>query len=101
MNKEDFDNDNIKRVLDDTQGTLQPYNFERYRNINPNLTEDVYRQLRINGNEWKILCGLSVRTHWGDEILKEIWELKCDELYKHSDFFRFRYVPEKYLELEW
>ncbi|WP_291147047.1 hypothetical protein [Flavobacterium sp. UBA7680] len=101
MKKQEFNNDEFKRKLGITPRVLQPYNFERYRKINRNLTEDVYRQLRINGSEWKILCGLSVSTHWGNVILKEVWELKCDDYYKESDFYKFRYTPEKYLELQW
>lgn len=101
MKKQEFDNEEFKRKLGVPQRALQPYNFERYRKINRNLTEEVYKQLRINGSEWKILCGLSVSTHWGNEILKEVWELKCDEYYKQSDYYIFRYTPEKYLKLEW
>ena len=40
-------------------------------------------------------------THWGQVVLEEKWEFKCDKLYMESDFYKFRYVPEKYLELEW
>ena len=101
MKRGKFDNEKFKRDLGITPRVLQPYNYERYKKINPNLTESVYKQLRINGSEWKILCGLSVYTHWGNEVLKETWFLKCGELYKETDFFKFRYVSEKYLELEW
>ena len=101
MKREEFDNEKFKRELGLVPRWLQPYNYERYKKVNPNLTKPVYEQLRRNGVEWKILCGLSVSTHWGNEVLKERWELKCGELYKKNDFFKFRYVPEKYLELEW
>lgn len=101
MENKTFDNEKFKRELGIVPRVLQPYNFERYQRVNPNLTESVYKKLRINGAEWKILCGLRVSTHWGNEILQEVWELKCGELYKNSDFYRFRYVPKKYLELEW
>ena len=101
MKKEEFNNEKFKKELGVPPRALQPYNFERYKKANPNLTEEVYKQLRLNGSEWKILCGLSVFTHWGNEVLKERWELKCDELYKESDFYKFRYVPQRYLELSW
>lgn len=77
---------------------LQPYNFERYLATNPNLTEAVYTHLRQNGAEWKILCGLSVSNHWGTEILKEVWYLIPN--YKETEFYKFRFEPEKYLALD-
>lgn len=101
MKNKKFDNDEFKRKLGLVPRRLQAYNYERYKKVNPNLTESVYKQLRQNGAEWKILCGLEVSTHWGNVLLKERWELKCGELYKESDFYKFRYVPEKYLVLEW
>ncbi|MEN2490225.1 hypothetical protein AAYQ05_20650 [Flavobacterium sp. B11] len=96
-----LDNKKLNRELRFIPRRLQPYNYERYKKVNPNLTESVYKQLRRNGSEWKILCGLEVSTHWGQVVLEERWELKCGELYKENDFYKFRYVPEKYLELEW
>jgi hypothetical protein len=100
MENKTFDNEKFKRELGIVPCVLQPYNFERYKKINPNLTESVYKQLRINGSEWKILCGLSIFTHWGNEILKEVWYLKGDEHYKDSDFYKWRYCPEIYLALD-
>jgi len=101
MENKKFDNEEFKRELGLVPRRLQPYNYERYKKVNPNLTEPVYQQLRRDGSEWKILCGLEVSTHWGQVVLEEKWELKCDKLYMESDFYKFRYVPEKYLELEW
>jgi hypothetical protein len=101
MKKEEFDNEQFQKDMGLKPNPLQPYDYERYKAFNPNLTERVYQHLRQNRAEWKILCGLSVSEHWGREVLKEVWELKCDELYKESAFYRFRYVPERYLELEW
>lgn len=89
-----------KEEFEITKEGLQPYNFERYKEFNPNLTEPVYKHLRLNHSEWKILCGLSVSTHWGDEILKKMWYLKMDELYKDSIFYKNRHEPENYLALD-
>jgi len=100
MKKKEFDNEEFKKSMGLKPRTLQPYNFERYKAVNPYLTEDVYKHLRQNGSEWKILCGISVYTHWGSEILKEVWWLKGNNCYLDTDFYKFRYVPEKYLELE-
>lgn len=80
-----------------TPQNFQPYNFERYQKLNPNLNEAVYKHLRQNGAEWKILCGLSVYAHWGCEMLKEVWWLKYD--YLNTDFYKYRFNPEKYLKL--
>lgn len=101
MNKKEFDNEQFKKDLGLKPNPLQPYNYERYNAFNSNLTEQVYQHLRKNRAEWKILCGLSVYTHWGSEILKENWCLKWGELYKDSDFYKYRYVPNEYLKLEW
>lgn len=101
MEKQEFNNEKFKREFGVTQRALQPYNFERYRKTNQNLTENVYRFLRSNKSEWKILCGLNVFDDWGNKILSEVPHLKHDNLRKESDFFKFRYIPEKYLELEW
>lgn len=80
---------------------LQPYNYERYKAINPNLTEEVYSELRKMGAEWKILCGLEVNTHWGATLLKEVWFLKNGNGYMETDFYKYRFMPEMYLSLEW
>lgn len=92
----DFDLEKFEREL--CLGfTLQPNDFQRYKRVNPKLTREVYEHLRSNGSEWKILCGLSVSNHWGTEILKEVWYLIPN--YKETDFYKFRFEPEKYLAL--
>ena len=78
---------------------LQPYNFERYLVVNPYLTIRMYEYLRENNDEWKILCGIRVKIKWENEILEEVWYLKGDENYKETDFYKFRFEPEKYLAL--
>lgn len=79
---------------------LQAYDYNRYKSFNPNLTESVYQHLRQNGAEWKILCGLSVYTHWGCEILKEVWWLKNNSGYMNTEFYKSRFTPENYLQLD-
>lgn len=91
---------NLEELLGFQKQGLQPYNYERYKAVNPKLTKEVYEYLRGNGSEWKILCGLSITTHWGNEILKEVWYLKGGESYKETDFYKFRYRPEIYLALD-
>lgn len=92
-------NSELKKQLVLVPIELQPYAYGRYKAFNPNLTESVYKHLRQNSAEWKILCGLAVYTHWGCEILKEVWWLKNNDGYKKTDFYKDRFVPENYLKL--
>ncbi len=100
-NIKEFDNEQFKKDMGLKPNPLQPYNYERYKAVNKYLTEPVYQHLRQNRAEWKILCGIRVSTHWGCEILPEVWYLQNDGHYKDSVFYKFRYVPEEYLKLEW
>lgn len=101
MENKKFDADKFRDELGIGNIPLQPYDYDRYKNYNPNLTEEIYQHLRNNRAEWKILCGLLVTTHWGQEILKENWWLKFDEKYKESDFYKYRFAPEIYLKMDW
>jgi hypothetical protein len=100
MKDETFDNEKIKKELGLKPRILQPYDFERYKSFNPNLTEIAYKHLRENQSEWKILCGLSVRTHWGLEILKRVWWLSDNDAYKKTEYYKFRFASEYYLCLK-
>jgi hypothetical protein len=96
----EFDNEKFKRDMGLRPRVLQPYDFERYNKYNPKLTEPVYQHLRQNGSEWKILCGLSVTTHWGSVLLAEEWHLKWGECYKETDFYKWRYEWQNYISLD-
>ena len=39
MENKKFDNEKFKRELGLVPRRLQPYNYERYKKVNPNLTE--------------------------------------------------------------
>lgn len=78
---------------------LQPYDYERYRRFNPKLSEDMYKFLRINKAEWKILCGVRVTIKWSNDILDEVWYLNLNGKYKENYIYKNRYYPEKYLAL--
>lgn len=101
INIKEFDNEQFQKDMGLKPNPLQPYNFERYKAFNPELTETAYQHLRQNRAEWKILCGLGVYSPWGSEILKEVWWRKGKELYKDSVFYKFRYLPDEYLKLKW
>ena len=89
---EEFNN-TILRIELGNLGRLQPYNFERYKAVNPNLSEKMYRFLRENGTEWKILCGEKVIMKYENEVLEPVWYLKNDDIYNN------RYNPDYYLNL--
>lgn len=88
----DFDLEKLEKVLG-LEYTMQPYDYERYKAVNPNLTEKMYRFLRGNGEEWKILCGEEVVMKYENEVLEHAWYLKNDEIYKN------RYNSDYYLAL--
>jgi hypothetical protein len=92
MKKEGFN-------IEDYKHYMQPYNYERYKAVNPNLTKSMYEYLRGNGSEWKILCGLHVKRPWSNDVLEPVWYLNGGELYKDGVFYKNRYLPEKYLAL--
>lgn len=74
---------------------LQPYNYEKYKSVNPNLTENMYSYLRENGTEWKILCGCQVRIKWEIDMLKRNFSLMT----KNRNVFLQRFSSENYLDL--
>lgn len=92
-----IDNEELRKSMGLGERYIQPYDYDRYKAVNPNLTVEAYKHLRSNGSEWKILCGLSFSYPWGVEILKEVWWL--NENFEDTDFYKYRYVPEVYLKL--
>ena len=100
MENKTFDNDEFKKQFGLEPRRVQQYDFERYKRYNLNLTEPAYKHLRQSGAEWKILCGLEVYTHWGSELLKEAWWLKNNKGYMETDFYKYRFAPENYLNLK-
>lgn len=86
-----------EKLLNMLNQSLQPYDYERYRAVNPNLTVRMYEYLRENQCEWKILCGLRVKIRWENEILEEVKSRKGGEGYKLTTFYLNRFTPEEYL----
>ena len=85
--------------IKDYKHYVQPYDYERYRAVNPKLTKEMYEFLRGNGSEWKILCGLKVTRQWSNDVLEPVWYLNGGERYKDGEIYKNRYLPEKYLAL--
>jgi hypothetical protein len=101
MEKEEFNIENLEKELGlDYNHRLQPYDYEKYNAVNPNLTKDMYHFLRGNGSEWKILCGLKVIRKWSNDVLEPVWYLNGGELYKDGEIYKNRYNPEYYLGLD-
>jgi hypothetical protein len=94
----DFDLEKFMNEFN-TEHELQPYNYERYLAVNPNLTVKMYKHLRDNHCEWKILCGLRVEIKGTTEVLNEVWFRKNNNGYKQSEIYRFRFIPKNYLTL--
>lgn len=92
---------NRKKEFNDWEPIHQPYNYERYKAVNPHLTKRMYEYLRGNGSEWKILCGVEVKIKYENEVLNEVWHRNLNGYYKESVFYKYRYMPEYYLTLEW
>lgn len=95
----EFNIEELEESLGITYGKrLQPYNYKRYRLFNPKLSENMYRFLRDNNCEWKILCGLRVTMAWSNDVLEPLWYLNLTkDAYKDNYAYKNRYSPEKYL----
>jgi hypothetical protein len=75
MKNKQIDLQEFKREMGlDTTYKLQPFDYEKYRLINPELTVAVYERLRKSGAEWKIVAGIEILEfgEWGAVILPAI-----------------------------
>jgi hypothetical protein len=101
-----MDEFNIEELIESLglnyENRLQPYDYERYRLFNPKLSENMYRFLRDNNCEWKILCGLRVTMDWSNDVLEPIAHLKSD-IVSYTEYFEYknRFSPENYLSQDY
>ena len=72
---------------------LAPYNFELFKEFNPNLTKEVYKFLRDNGTEWKIICGFEIKIKFSNHFLRG----NNDLLLSNLKVYKNRYIREYYL----
>ncbi len=72
---------------------LTPDNFELFKGFNPNLTKEVYKFLRENGTEWKIICGFEIKIKYSNHFLKG----NNDLLLSNLKVYKNRYNREYYL----
>ncbi len=57
---------------------LEPYDFEKYRAKNPNLSKKMYAHCRMQGILYKVLLGYEVRRRELNrtvEVLNPVWFL--------------------------
>mgnify|MGYP000681081142 CR=1 FL=1 len=64
--------DVIKESMD-LYNNIEPYDYEKYKTINPKLTKRMYEHLRFNGVLWKVICGKRVEIRHANEVLEEVW----------------------------
>jgi len=63
--------DIIKESMD-LYSNLEPYDYEKYKTINPKLTKRMYEHLRFNGVLWKVICGKRVEIRYTNEVLEAV-----------------------------
>lgn len=80
MKKEDFDLEKFKKD-NGLDFKLEPYDYEKYKNINPKLTITMYEFLRGNGSLWKVKCGKRVTIAFSNEVLEAVWWRDTEECF--------------------
>jgi hypothetical protein len=76
----EFDNTAFKKSFGLTN-RMPPYNYEKYKAINPALSKKMYNFLRGNGTLWKVNCGQRVVMKYENEVLEAVWWLDTPENY--------------------
>jgi hypothetical protein len=89
MNMKDFRIEKFKNEKGLKSTALEPYNYEGYKILNPQLTEELYSSLRLNRALWKVACGKEISTHWGLVQLEPVWWLDIPKNYA----MRHTYIP--------
>ncbi len=79
MKKEEFDNEKFKESIGYKRQPIEPYDFEKYKSINPKLTVEIYEYCRKNRSLWKIKCGKRIYIPWTKHVLEETWWHKANE----------------------
>lgn len=73
---------------------LNPYMFDAFKGFNPKLTKKMYKYLRGNRTEWKILCGIEVKIKYEPDLLEPIWSLR----FINNEIYENRFDPSYYLD---
>lgn len=72
----EFNLDDFCRENGIPNGKLEPYDYEKYKAINPKLTESMYRKMRQSGALWKIKIGREHKDKYSGEVLQGVWWLQ-------------------------
>lgn len=87
MKSEEFDNEKFKESIRMKPHKLQPYDYQKYRAINPNLTEEAYKICWRNGWEWKIVSGKPIYNIY-QLIVAPVWYLDCgDDIENRNNYY--------------
>lgn len=65
----------------------EPYNYERYKELSPNLTKKMYNFCYHNGSLGWIRSGKRIVMKYENEILERVWYLDLPENWAN------RYLP--------
>lgn len=57
----------------------EPWDYEKYKAINPKLSKSMYKFLYGNGGLWKVKCGKRVENKLTGEVLEAVWWLDTPE----------------------
>lgn len=94
---EEFDIENFLKSEGMNKHKLQPFDYEKYKSINPKLTEEAYEICRRNGWEWKIMSGKAIYNFW-TLIVPPVWYLDSgDDIENRNKYYRS--IFEKEVEL--
>ena len=89
MKREEFDNDKFLESEGMNSYKSQRYDYEKYKAINPNLTEEAYKICWQNGWEWKIYSGKPIYYFW-NLILEPLWFLDSgDDIENRNKYYEY------------
>ncbi len=84
MKKEEFDVEKFKKSLGLDGSHREPYDYERYKELNPKLTKKMYDFCYHNGGLWKIRAGQKIIMKYENEVLEPVWWLDIPENHKNK-----------------
>lgn len=88
MKSEEFDNEKFEASIGMKPHKLQPYDYNKYRAINPNLTEAAYKICWKNSWEWKIVSGKPIYDIY-QLIVAPVWYLDLgDDIENRNNYLK-------------
>jgi hypothetical protein len=94
MTPEEFDIEKFKKSIGMKPHKLQPYDYEKYRSINPKLTEEAYKICWKNSWEWKIVSGKPIYNIY-QLIVAPVWYLDSgNDIINRAKFYTNYYSKD-------